>query len=101
MPRFKDIERTGIDDKTKNQTPIFELFKEGDLAAYTDLEDFAHTFYGDTKNHKILNLLKNGLETNLTEDNLNKIKQELTQKKEKLKLNENIELIDLKSSPEK
>jgi len=46
-------------------------------------------------------LLKNGLETNLTEDNLNKIKQELTQKKEKLKLTENIELVDLKSSPEK
>lgn len=49
----------------------------------------------------IINLLKNGLETNLTEDNLNKIKQELTQRKEKLKLNENIELEDLKSQPEK
>ena len=71
------------------------------ISRHTDLEDFAHTFYGDTQNHKILNLLKYGLETNLTEDNFNKIKQELTQKKVKLKLNENIELIDLKSSPEK
>jgi len=34
---------------------------------------------------------------NLTEDCLNKIKQDLTIKKEKLKLNENIELDDLKS----
>lgn len=38
MPRFKDIERSGVEDKSKT-TPIFDLFKEGDLANYTDLED--------------------------------------------------------------
>jgi hypothetical protein len=62
-----------------------------------ELEENAHTFFGDTKNHKILNLIKNSIETNLTEDSLNRIKQDLTLKKEKLKLNENIELDDLKS----
>jgi len=76
---------------------MFDLFKEGDLAMYADLEENAHTFFGDTKNHKILNVIKNNIEMNLTEDCLNKIKQDLTIKKEKLKLNENIELDDLKS----
>jgi hypothetical protein len=99
MPRFKDIERS-IYDKDYKAT-MFELFKEGDLAMYTDLEEYAQTFYGDTKNHKIVNLIKNSIEQYLTEDSLNKIKQELTFRKEKLKLNENIELEDLKSSPEK
>jgi len=33
MPRFKDIERSGNEDKSKAPTPIFELFKEGDLAS--------------------------------------------------------------------
>jgi len=32
MPRFKDIERTGNEDKNKAPNPIFDLFKEGDLA---------------------------------------------------------------------
>lgn len=76
---------------------MFDLFKEGDLANQADLEENAHTFFGDTKNHKILNVIKNNIEMNLTEDCLNKIKQDLTIKKEKLKLNENIELDDLKS----
>lgn len=68
---------------------------------YTDLEEYAQTFFGDTKNHKIINLIKGSIEQYLTEDNLNKIKQELTHKKEKLKLNEVLDLEDVKSVPEK
>lgn len=84
-----------------SKATMYDLFKDGDLQAYVDLEENAHTFFGDTKNHKIINLIKNSIETYLTEDCLNKIKQDLTIKKEKLKLNENIELDDLKSYPEK
>lgn len=84
-----------------SKATMYDLFKDGDLQAYADLEENAHTFFGDTKNHKIINLIKNSIETYLTEDCLNKIKQDLTIKKEKLKLNENIELDDLKSYPEK
>ena len=84
-----------------SKATMYDLFKDGDLQAYADLEENAHAFFGDTKNLKIINLIKNSIETYLTEDCLNKIKQDLTIKKEKLKLNENIELDDLKSYPEK
>lgn len=60
MPRFKDIERAVYDKDYK--ATIFELFKEGDLAMYTDLEEYAQTFFGDTKNHKIINLIKGSIE---------------------------------------
>ena len=33
MPRFKDIERGGSEDKGKSKASLFELFKEGDLVA--------------------------------------------------------------------
>lgn len=59
MPRFKDIEKDPYLRDAK--ATMYDLFKEGDLQAYADLEENAHTFFGDTKNHKILNLIKDSI----------------------------------------
>jgi len=48
--------------------------------------------------HRVLNHYKRALEDHLTEDHLNKVKLELMQRKEKLKLTEQIELDDLKNN---
>lgn len=92
LPRFKNESTDSVVQS------MFDLFKEEDMKDYPEFDQQDYTFYGDTKNHKILNYQKNKLEQYITEDTLNKIKQDLTHRKDKLKLTEIIELDDLKNN---